>query len=363
MKCLHCNKEILDPLILLSGKLACPNCKQEIASNNVEFKITEENKKILDLGIMHYYKALSLGALPDAKSKNNYLKNIESALMYFSQAAELSNPYAYYYLGYLYDFGFVGVKWSEDARFRMAHFYYKALYDNPSMVKEEDLSSIKVKAARNDLVLLKRAFDMDTYESEKQRIVKKYISLGIDDQKDPVIFNQVNPLEKIAQAFLSSSHIPVIYGIRVSYQDVQAFIEEMKKALNTKKGIGDTRNARIRNFFRKNDIYFYNTEREFVQFSSAPRQLEEELEEIFVDDEGFAHILAFNLKVDRLGFLNKKSCKEVEKIVLNDYFNAFLDKVELIVSADDFYYNKKGHFVSLSKILANIFQDISNLED
>ena len=128
MYCNKCKIDIDSPLILFTGSIACPKCKEKLINHSHQETI--KGKEYYQLGEIAFYQGILEASHHGAEKRNNkYKEYLEKAHTLFLESAKAKYLYANYYLGYFYDRDYEGLNMSESLRCQIAYRFYTSLLD------------------------------------------------------------------------------------------------------------------------------------------------------------------------------------------------------------------------------------------
>lgn len=232
MKCVKCSKTFETPLMLYSGKTACPKCGELLAVAET-FEVTAESEE--------YYRLAELGwfrYLEDSK-KTDYLKK---CLEFCVRAAHAGHPKAALRLGYLYEAGYASSGLGRIECGRIASGYYTALcffnkqvasngvdgYDEQSMIEVKTLAAKRLWHLVSTLAGANAAVkpDSGTIKELKTRLTRLYPSVKFEDVEVVGEMGGIDLATKLGSCF-DKTRAPVFGVIKLTAAELKANCDEI----------------------------------------------------------------------------------------------------------------------------------------
>lgn len=231
MKCVKCSKTFETPLMLYSGKTACPFCGEFLAVAET-FEVTAESEEYFRLSELAWFRYL----------ENGKLSYIKKCLEYCIRAAHTGHPKAILRLGYLYETGYASAGLGRIECGRIASGYYNSLCffgkqvnaNGISGYDEESMSGIKMLAAKRLWNLVSTLAganasvrpDGSAVKELKSKLTRLYPSVKFDDVEVAGEISGSDLASKLQSCF-DKTRAPVFGVIKLTAAELKANVDEI----------------------------------------------------------------------------------------------------------------------------------------
>lgn len=275
MKCGYCNTEIIRPLELYDGRWCCPNCKKDVFPGvDSEFVIDALNKELYVRSEEYFYKWLTRRD----DDKQTRFKYLDRAVNLCSEAAFRSHPAALMRMGYYYDNGYIDFTKSEEERWTVAYFYYKAVCFNVHKSVEtadgeayaDEIREIKVECARRLANMLKKPpravgkkGSFDGYvdlDALRKSVLDKIKQLGGEYDEGEYVLTGKHDYDNADVAYVAwrscfdEERAPLLGIFRLTKQEAQKFFRPLGNGYSVPEKISRDTRLKIAETFDEKEV-------------------------------------------------------------------------------------------------------------